>query len=108
MVDLERLRFLIHSAGTIDPIKPALDVKPEEFRHSMLINCEAPFFLTTSLYPFMERHGSEMAGRILHVSSGAAHGAPPAGWSVYGITKAAFFNRFVVWNENSETQAVTW
>jgi NAD(P)-dependent dehydrogenase (short-subunit alcohol dehydrogenase family) len=28
------------------------------------------------------------------VSSGAAHGPPPIGWAVYGITKAAFFQSF--------------
>jgi NAD(P)-dependent dehydrogenase (short-subunit alcohol dehydrogenase family) len=37
-----------------------------------------------------------VAGRVLHVSSGAAHGAPPLGWSVYGITKAAFFQSYPV------------
>jgi NAD(P)-dependent dehydrogenase (short-subunit alcohol dehydrogenase family) len=61
----------------------------------MLINCEAPFFLTTALYPYMESQDG-VAGRVLHVSSGAAHGAPPVGWSCYGITKAAFFQSYRV------------
>jgi NAD(P)-dependent dehydrogenase (short-subunit alcohol dehydrogenase family) len=39
---------------------------------------------------------NEISGRVLHISSGAAHGAPPVGWSVYGITKAAFFQSFKV------------
>lgn len=92
--DEKQLRFLVHSAGTIDPIKPVLEVKPEEFRHAMNVNCEAPFFLTSDLYPFMS--DDTTAGRVLHVSSGAAHGAPPVGWGVYGITKAAFFQSFKV------------
>ena len=93
----KQLRFLVHSAGIIDPIKPVLDVQPEELRQAMLINCEAPLFLTTALYPFMEKQGEDgVAGRVLHVSSGAAHGAPPVGWSCYGISKAAFFQSFKV------------
>jgi NAD(P)-dependent dehydrogenase (short-subunit alcohol dehydrogenase family) len=90
----KQLRFLIHSAGTIDPIKPVIEVKPDELRHAMNINCESPFFLTTALYPFME--DDTIAGRVLHVSSGAAHGAPPVGWGSYGISKAAFFQSFKV------------
>ena len=95
----KQLRFLIHSAGIIDPIKPILQVTPEELRYAMTVNCEAPFFLTTALYPFMtplEDSSTGIAGRVLHVSSGAAHGAPPTGWSVYGITKAAFFQSYRV------------
>ena len=90
-----QLRFLVHSAGTINPIKDVLKVTPEELRHAMNVNCEAPFLLTTSLYPFMTPlDSSGVARRVLHVSSGAAHGAPPAGWGVYGITKAAFFQSY--------------
>jgi NAD(P)-dependent dehydrogenase (short-subunit alcohol dehydrogenase family) len=87
-----QLRFLVHSAGTIEPISPVLSVTPEEFRKAMNVNLEGPFFLSTSLYPFMTpQDETAAAGRILHVSSGAAHGAPPVGWGCYGITKAAFF-----------------
>lgn len=93
----KQLRYLIHSAGTIDPIKPALEVTPDEMRRAMTLNCEAPYFLSTALYPYMVPVDSDgEAGRILHVSSGAAHGAPPVGWSVYGITKAAFFQSYKV------------
>jgi benzil reductase ((S)-benzoin forming) len=92
----KQLRFLIHNAGTIDPIKNILDVKPDELRHAMNVNVESPFFLTTALYPFMTPLEGEkgVPGRILHVSSGAAHGAPPSGWGCYGITKAAFFQSY--------------
>jgi benzil reductase ((S)-benzoin forming) len=93
----KQLRYLIHSAGTIDPIKSILDIQPEELRHAMSVNCESPFFLTTALYPFMNPVDEDgVAGRVLHVSSGAAHGAPPSGWGCYGITKAAFFQSFKV------------
>lgn len=92
----KQLRFLVHSAGTIDPIKNILDVKPNELRHAMSVNVESPFFLTTALYPFMAAKDTGVAGRVLHVSSGAAHGAPPSGWGCYGITKAAFFQSYKV------------
>lgn len=95
--ETKQLRFLIHSAGTIDPIKPVLQVQPEELCHALSVNCEAPFFLSTALYPYMEPlDNNGVAGRILHVSSGAAHGAPPLGWSCYGISKAAFFQSYKV------------
>lgn len=86
------LRFLVHSAGTIDPIKSILDVTPEELSQSMLINVQGPILLSTALYPYMT--DTTTAGRILHVSSGAAHGPPPIGWSVYGICKASFYQAF--------------
>mgnify|MGYP003497581644 FL=1 len=63
----------------------------------MTLNCEAPFFLMTALYPFMAPVDDKgVAGSVLHVSSGEAHGAPPVGWSVYGISKAAFFQSYKV------------
>lgn len=96
-VRTKQLRYLIHSAGTIEPIKNILEVTPGEFSRAMNVNCESPFFLTTLLYPFMTPLDDVgVAGRVLHVSSGAAHGAPPAGWGVYGITKAAFFQSYRV------------
>lgn len=93
----KQLRYLVHSAGTIDPISPVQQITPEEMRTALAVNLEGPFFLSTALYPFLEAKDDEAtAGRILHVSSGAAHGAPPIGWGVYGITKAAFFQSFKV------------
>jgi len=95
----KQLRYLIHSAGTIYPIKSMLEVTPSEFSHAMKVNCEAPLFLTTSLYRHMTPiigDNEGVAGRVLHVSSGAAHGAPPTGWGCYGITKAAFFQSYRV------------
>mmetsp|Transcript_26855 Transcript_26855/g.50670 ORF Transcript_26855/g.50670 Transcript_26855/m.50670 type:complete len:318 (-) Transcript_26855:130-1083(-) len=97
----KQLRFLIHAAGTIHPITSVLKLKPAELRQAMLVNCEGPFFLTTALHSYMQPIGgsnrdSGLSGRVLHVSSGAAHGAPPVGWGAYGITKAAFFQTFRV------------
>ena len=83
----KQLRFLVHSAGTIEPIKSVLKVQPEELRTAMNVNVEGPFFLTTALYSKMQPtlgDANGVAGRVLHVSSGAAHGAPPVGWGCYG------------------------
>ena len=45
----KQVRFLVHAAGTIDPIAPALQLTPQDLRHAMNVNCEAPFILTTAL-----------------------------------------------------------
>jgi NAD(P)-dependent dehydrogenase (short-subunit alcohol dehydrogenase family) len=94
------LKFLVHSAGTIDPIKSVLDVTQDEFQNAWTVNVQGPFLLTTALYPYLAECQQDTstcsAGRVLHVSSGAAHGPPPVGWSVYGITKAAFYQSFKV------------
>jgi benzil reductase ((S)-benzoin forming) len=112
----QQLLYLVHCAGTIEPIKSVLDVTADDLRTAMVLNCEAPLLLTTALYPYLSSiiistssttntsassSGSSsgtttVAGRVLHVSSGAAHGAPPVGWSVYGISKAAFFQSYKV------------
>jgi len=86
------LRFLVHSAGTIDPIKSILDVTQDELRKALAVNLEGPVLLTTALYPSMSKNA--MPGRVLHVSSGAAHGPPPVGWAAYGISKAGFYQAF--------------
>jgi len=87
----KQLRYLVHYAGIIDPIKSIRDVTPDELRHAMVVNCEGPLFLNTALFPYMKPVvEGEASGRILHVSSGAAHNAPPVGWGCYGISKAAF------------------
>jgi benzil reductase ((S)-benzoin forming) len=108
----QQLLYLVHCAGTIEPIKSVLDVTADDLRTAMVLNCEAPLLLTTALYPYLSSiiisstsasasssssSGTmTVAGRVLHVSSGAAHGAPPVGWSVYGLSKAAFFQSYKV------------
>jgi NAD(P)-dependent dehydrogenase (short-subunit alcohol dehydrogenase family) len=64
------LRYLIHSAGTIDPIKSILELTQDDLRKSLVVNLEGPVMLSTALYPFLANENT--AGRILHVSSGAA------------------------------------
>ncbi|HHJ52201.1 MAG TPA: SDR family NAD(P)-dependent oxidoreductase [Caldithrix abyssi] len=78
-----RLRFLVHNAGVLEPVKPLLAVTLEEWRAHMAVNVEGPLFLTRLLLPRLQK-----GARILHISSGAAHHAY-AGWGAYCTSKAA-------------------
>ncbi|MEX0871669.1 MAG: SDR family NAD(P)-dependent oxidoreductase [Aquisalimonadaceae bacterium] len=79
-----RLRALVHNAGVIEPIGPLAEVRLEDWRHSQAVNVEAPLFLTQALLDRLP------GGRILHISSGAAHKAL-AGWGAYCTSKAALY-----------------
>ncbi|KNC86532.1 hypothetical protein SARC_01305 [Sphaeroforma arctica JP610] len=78
-----KLQYLIHNAGVLGTVDSAEKIKLNEFRESMAVNAEAPFFLTQALLKEMVP-----GARVLHVSTGAAHGGFH-GWSLYCITKAA-------------------
>lgn len=76
------IKGLIHNAGVIDPIVPIQKLNEESWRHVMMTNVEAPFFLTQSLFEKLKN------GRVLHIGSGAAY-FPVVGWSAYCVSKAA-------------------
>ena len=79
-----RIRYLLHNAGVLEPIAPLATVGLEEWRYAQAVNVEGPLFLTQRLLPHLT------GGRILHVSSGAAH-HPLAGWGAYCASKAALY-----------------
>lgn len=79
-----RVAYLVHNAGVLDPIGPIGGLEPQAWRRNMAVNLEAPLFLTQALLPRLDE------GRIMHVSSGAAH-RPIAGWSAYCAAKAALY-----------------
>lgn len=81
---LKRIKALVHNAGLLDPLKPLADVSLEEWRTAQAINVEAPLFLTQALLEKLQ------GGRVLHLSSGAAHGAY-AHWGAYCTSKAALY-----------------
>lgn len=81
-----RIRFLVHSAAVIDPIAQIELLDRDAFRRAYAINVEAPLFLTKGLLGSFEPDG----GRVLHLSSGAAH-TPVAGCLAYCSSKAAFY-----------------
>ena len=87
----ERVKALIHNAAVLEPVGPLIEVTREQWQKHMAINVEGPLFLTKALLPRLksmdveESHG----GRVLHISSGAAH-YPYRGWGPYCTSKAAF------------------
>ena len=87
-----RLRYLVHNAGVLQPVGPLADVVLQDWRHAMAVNVEAPLFLTQTL---LERLAG---GRVLHISSGAAHHGY-AGWGAYCSSKAALFMIYQILRE---------
>lgn len=73
---------LVHNAAVLEPIGPLSGVTLEAWRAAQAVNVEAPLFLTQALL------GQLRGGRVLHVSSGAAHHGY-AGWGSYCAAKAA-------------------
>ncbi len=80
----EPLAGIVHNAGVLEPIGPLAGVRLEDWRHAQAVNVEAPLFLTQALLPNLQ------GGRVLHMSSGAAHQGYP-GWGSYCTSKAALF-----------------
>lgn len=82
-----RLDLLVHNASSLgpSPLPHLLDVEPEVLEQVFRVNVAAPLALTRALRPALEAGD----GRLVHVSSDAAHGAWP-GWGAYGMTKLAF------------------
>jgi benzil reductase ((S)-benzoin forming) len=72
--DGEYVDNLVHNAAVLEPVGPLMDVKPEDWSKHMAINVDGPLFLTKSLLPRLtSRNETDRNGRILHISSGAAH-----------------------------------
>lgn len=91
--------FLVHNAGVLEPIGPLADVSLMEWRHSQAVNVEAPLFLTQALLPRLK------GGRVLHVSSGAAHHGYP-GWGAYCVAKAGLHMLYQVLREELRARDV--
>lgn len=73
---------LVNNAGTLNPIGPLRDIKPDEWEQALATNLNAPLFLTQALFDKLA------GGRVLNIGSGAAYFAIQ-GWSAYCVTKAA-------------------
>ncbi|MCO6440743.1 MAG: SDR family NAD(P)-dependent oxidoreductase, partial [Nitrococcus mobilis] len=84
-----RVRYLLHNAGVLEPVRPLAVVGLAEWRYAQAVNVEGPLFLTQRLLPCLS------GGRVLHVSSGAAH-YPLAGWGAYCTAKAALYMLYQV------------
>ncbi len=78
-----KVRFLVHNAAVLGPVDRLENISLNDWRSHMAINVEGPLFLSQALM------GSFFEGsRILHISSGAAHG-PYKGWGAYCTSKSA-------------------
>ncbi len=93
------VRFLVHNAGVLTPVGPLSEVTLEDWRHSQAVNVEAPLFLTQALLDALTE------GRVLHVSSGAAHREMP-GWGAYCASKAALHRVYTVLREELRAQGI--
>jgi benzil reductase ((S)-benzoin forming) len=76
------IQGLIHNAGIIEPILPAMEMGDAAWRQCMATNLDAPLFLTQALRDKLQQ------GRVLTIGSGAAY-FPVAGWTAYCVSKAA-------------------
>lgn len=83
------VRFLVHNAAVLSPVHSISNIKLNDWRSHFAINVEGPLFLTQQLLPKL--HG----GRIMHISSGAAHHSY-AGWAAYCASKAALYQIYEV------------
>jgi len=88
-----KLKCLIHNAAILEPVGRLVDVKMDQWRDHMSINLDGPLALTQALIPMLipkeDEDENQTGGRILHISSGAAH-YPYRGWGPYCISKSAF------------------
>ena len=95
-----RLDALVNNASVLDPIAPLAEVAEDELHATLAIDVLAPHALTRAALPLL-RAGR---GRILNVSSSAAH-LPMQGLGAYCIAKAALamFSRVLAAEEPDVT-----
>lgn len=95
----KEIEFLVHNAAVLGEIGNLEDISLAEWRKVMSINVEAPLFLTQHLLSNLN------GGRVLHISSGAAHFAI-RGWGAYCTSKAALFMIFQMLNAELEEKNI--
>lgn len=79
--------LLVNNASALGPVplRPLLDLAPDELDDVLQTNVVGPFRLTRAVAGAMAMRGS---GAVLFISSDAAVEAYP-GWGAYGLSKAA-------------------
>jgi NAD(P)-dependent dehydrogenase (short-subunit alcohol dehydrogenase family) len=83
---LGQLDLLVHNASSLGPVplRPLVELEPEDLRAVWAINVDAPISLTRDLLPHLTAHH----GVLLSISSDAAI-EHYEGWGPYGASKAA-------------------
>jgi NAD(P)-dependent dehydrogenase (short-subunit alcohol dehydrogenase family) len=87
-----KVKYLIHNAAVLQPVKSLMDMELAEWRDHQAVNVEGPLFLTKTLLDYLTN------GRVLHISSGAAHHAYQ-GWGAYCTSKAGLYMIYLVLKE---------
>lgn len=80
-----KLDIFVGNAGVLGPLSPLAHVDVKDWNRVLAVNVTANWRLIRSLDPLLRASG---AGRVLFVTSGAAHKAKPF-WGPYAISKAA-------------------
>ncbi len=91
--------FLVHNAAVLGKIQPVLEFNEAEWQEVLDTNLSAPLFLSAKLLPLMQK------GRILHISSGAAHYALKS-WGAYCVSKAALLMLYQMLREELQGTGV--
>lgn len=82
-----KLDIFIANAGSLGPLTPIAHCDPDKFDWVFAVNVTANYRLLRSLDALLR---ASDAGRVVFISSGAAHKAELAAfWGVYGASKAA-------------------
>ncbi|KIL52158.1 SDR family NAD(P)-dependent oxidoreductase [Jeotgalibacillus soli] len=77
--------YLIHNAGTVDPIDTVGHLDPNSVERSVHLNYITPMVVTN--LAFKRSSELDISLIVVNITSGAAD-KPNHGWSVYGSTKA--------------------
>lgn len=80
--DIKKIQALVHNAATIEPLSQLEFMTQANWHLALETNLNAPLFLTQALLAKLNE------GRVLHISSGAAH-EPVGAWGAYCVSKAA-------------------
>lgn len=91
---------LIHNAAVLGPVGPLAKISSAEWEAHFAVNLHAPLLLTQALLGHIPR-----GGRVLNISSGAAHRAV-RGWGAYCTSKAALFMLGRCLSEELEPQGI--
>ncbi len=91
--------YLVHNAGVAIPAL-LKDMTKESWDQHMAVNATAPVFITKLLLPHLKD-----GGRVLNVSTGLAH-FPMAGFSAYGVSKAALYMMKEFFNAELHDQGI--
>jgi NAD(P)-dependent dehydrogenase (short-subunit alcohol dehydrogenase family) len=83
-----RLDALVNNAGTVEPLTKVADARPTDWHYNVAVNLLGPVYMSMAAIPELRVRN----GRIINVSSGAAHHVIAAA-SAYCAAKAAL-NQF--------------